>query len=243
MPASSVLIFKFPEQFKMLQFVAVVLVALLGSILANSPFPDFQHRFAEHSLLVEPQLHELRGENNVARLEVTHTIVTKLAKMTVDMRQLSWDTWEYIENHEDVKEECLDWLEGNFHYYNWIGELDIMYAANKMNDYMRNDTTYRFNPRAIFKSRENTRAIYQTVQTLGRNRFMDDLGDTVYELEDQLNYFQNLWESYQDILREEINDLESLKEYIQEEMDYWYEYAMRWHNYTMQSLIENIPAC
>lgn len=218
----------------------MVLVALAGTTLANTPFPDFQERFAEHSQLVEPQLQELRVENNEARLDLIHMIITRTANLTVDMRQLTSDTWERIENDESTNEECLVWLRYDFDFYVWIGELDIMYMADDMDYFMRYDATYRFNPRAFFKNRENSRAIYQTVQTLGRNRFMDNISDTVYELQDELDYFQNLWESYQEVLREELEAIEPFTEFIVEELDYWYEYAIRWHTYFMEMLVDDI---
>lgn len=179
-------------------------------------------------------------ENNEARLDLIHMIITRTANLTVDMRQLTSDTWERIENDESTNEECLVWLRYDFDFYVWIGELDIMYMADDMDYFMRYDATYRFNPRAFFKNRENSRAIYQTVQTLGRNRFMDNISDTVYELQDELDYFQNLWESYQEVLREELEAIEPFTEFIVEELDYWYEYAIRWHTYFMEMLVDDI---
>ncbi|KAL9693476.1 hypothetical protein quinque_012761 [Culex quinquefasciatus] len=218
----------------------VVILALLGTNLANTPFPEFQDHFAEHSQLVEPQLKEFRVENNEVRLELIHTMVTRTANLTLDMRQLTWDTWEYIENHEDTDEECLAYLRYDFDYYVWIGELDIMYMAMDMDFYMRYDADNRFNPRAFFMSRENSRAIYQTVQTLGRNRFVDSITDTVYELQDELDYYRNLWESYQVVLRDELEAMDEFAELVELELDWWYNYAMDWHRAFMGWIVEDI---
>ncbi|XP_065085893.1 uncharacterized protein LOC135707909 [Ochlerotatus camptorhynchus] len=218
----------------------LLLGLLVGSSLAISPFPELQQQFADHSREVEPQLQEFRQENNEVRLDLSHWIVREIGNLTLEMRRITDETWTYIENHEDVNEECLVDLRDLFDYYVWIGELDIMYCAEDMDYYMRYDATYRFNPRIGFMQRENSRAVYQTVQSLGRNQFLDNMGDTTSELHEELDYYRNLWDGYQGLLRDELKAMEPFAEDVQNEMYSWQTYAIDWHHIFMNWAIEDI---
>lgn len=228
------------RRINMLRRQLLLLLTLVVGSLAISPFPELQEEFADHSRDVEPQLKEFRQDNNEVRLDLIHWIIREIGNLTIEMRRITDETWEIIENHEDTDEYCLEDLRYLFDYYVWIGELDIMYCADDMDWYMRYDATYRFNPRVSFMQRENSRAIYQTVQSLGRNQFLDNMGDTVDELHEELDYYRNLWTGYQEVLREEIEAMEPFAEAVQGEMYWWQDYAIDWHKLFMQWAIEDI---
>ncbi|XP_062540369.1 uncharacterized protein LOC134208404 [Armigeres subalbatus] len=218
----------------------LVLSVLVTSCLAFSPFPELQDQFAEHSQYVEPQLQEFRQENEELRFDLINWITRQFGNLTVEMRRLTEETWEIIENHEDVHEECMDDLTSIFALYVYIGELDINYAAEDMDWYMQYDANNRFNPRIRFVQRENSRAIHQTVQSLGRNRFVEDISDTLFELEDELNYYRNLWEGYQLVLDEELEAIDPFAEQVKYEMNWWHNYTIDWHKRFMDWAIEDI---
>ncbi|KAL1378695.1 hypothetical protein pipiens_015418, partial [Culex pipiens pipiens] len=119
----------------MLQSV-LILVAVLGTALAGVTLSEFQERFAEHSYLVEPQLREFRVHNNEVRLELIRTIVLKIANLTLEMRQISSETWKYIENNNSTNDACLVDLRNEFNYYVRLAELDIKLCARDMDYYM-----------------------------------------------------------------------------------------------------------
>lgn len=218
----------------MLQSV-LILAAVLGTALTSVTLPEFQERFAEQSYLVEPQLKEFRIHNNEVRFELIRTIVTKIANLTLEMRQISSESWEYIENNNSTNDACLVDLRNEFNYYVRLAELDIKLCARDMDYYMRYDADNRFNSWAFFKNRENSRAIHQTVHTLGRN-----LEGSLVELQEQFEYFLNLWESFQGVLASELDAMKPFTELVLIELDYWYDYAIRWHNFYMQWVIEDI---
>lgn len=218
----------------------LLLTLLVGSSLAISPFPELQEQFAEHSREVEPQLQKFRQENNEVRLDLIHWIVREIGNLTLEMRRITDETWTHIENHENFTEDCSEDMRDLFDYYVWIGALDIMYCAMDMDYYMWYDWYYRFNPWISFIQRENTRSIYQTVQSLGRNQFLDNMGDTKTELEEELDYYRVLWDGFQVLLQDELKAMEPFSDEVQEEMYWWINYTIDWHTTFMNWAIEDI---
>lgn len=215
----------------------LVLLALVGT---DAAFKQFQDRFAEHSQLVEPELQRLRDENNGLRLQLIHQILPRLANLTVNLRQLTWDTWEHIENHEETTENCLPQLRYMLDLNVLSAEVYVTSLAQEMYWELRDDVRFRFNPSASFMSLENTRATHQTVQTLGRNRFTDEIGATLDELQDELNYHHDLWVDYEEILRQELDAIQPLEKYVIGELDWWYENILEDYTERMEMLIDRI---
>lgn len=222
----------------MLKLVALLLT--VSGFIQASVLEDFQQQFADHSQLVQPEIHAVINENHHARLELIRWILAEIGNLTLDMRTLTDDTWTKIENHELFHEGCRGQVTSFFGVYVTIGEWDIQYCARDMDDLLRKDAASRFTPSVGFINRENTRSTFQTVQTLGRHRFAESLDEVTFELQDELDYFHNLWEGYQPILREEIEDIAALDELVRAEMDWWYDYAIEWHKVFMGSAISNV---
>lgn len=215
----------------------LVLLALVGT---DAAFKQFHDRFAKHSQLVEPELQRLRDENNGLRLQLIHQILPRLANLTVNLRQLTWDTWEHIENHEETTENCLPQLRYMLDLNVLSAEVYVTSLAQEMYWELRDDVRFRFNPSASFMSLENTRATHQTVQTLGRNRFTDEIGATLDELQDELNYHHDLWVDYEEILRQELDAIQPLEKYVIGELDWWYENILEDYTERMDMLIDRI---
>ncbi|KAL9700286.1 hypothetical protein quinque_003727 [Culex quinquefasciatus] len=211
----------------MLKLVALLLT--VSGLIQASVLEDFQQQFADHSQLVQPEIHAVINENHHARLGLIRWILAEIGNLTLDMRTLTDDTWAEIENHELFHEGCRAQITSFFGVYVRIGEWDIQYCARDMDDLLREDAASRFTPSVGFINRENTRSTFQTVQTLGRHRFTESLDEVSFELQDELDYFHNLWEGYQPILREEIEDIAALEELVRAEMAWWYDYAIEWH--------------
>lgn len=213
-----------------------ILLFLIG-ICCSQSIPEleyFSKQFANHSCTVQPKIHNLSEQNADVRLELIHWIVAEIGNLTVEMRRLTNESWSRIEKHELMQnEECRYIMRYLRDYYVWIGELDIMRCAYDMNYYMWHDSVYRFVPRAQFVKRENSRAIHQTMQTLGRNNFVDNRERVVCELEDELVYHENLWSSYRTVLCVEIEFIKPLKMLVQGQMAAWNEYAIYWHSLFM----------
>lgn len=215
----------------------LMLMALVGT---DAAFTRFQERFAEHSQLVEPELERLRGENNELRLQLIHQILPRFGNLTVNLRQLTWDTWEHIENHEKTTESCMPQLRYLLDLNVLSAKVYVTSLAQEMYWELRDDVAFRFNPSASFMSHENTRATHQTVQTLGRNRFTDGDGATLEELQDELNYHHNLWVVYEEILRKELDAIQPLEKYVMGELDWWYENILEDYTERMETLIDRI---
>lgn len=222
----------------MLKLVALLLI--VSGLIQASVLEDFQQQFADHSQLVQPEIHAVINENHHARLGLIRWILAEIGNLTLDMRTLTDDTWAEIENHELFHEGCRAQITSFFGVYVTIGEWDIQYCARDMDDLLREDAASRFTPSVGFINRENTRSTFQTVQTLGRHRFTESLDEVSFELQDELDYFHNLWEGYQPILREEIEDIAALEELVRAEMAWWYDYAIEWHKVFMDSAISNV---
>lgn len=88
--------------------------------------------------------------------------------------------------------------------------------------------------------RESTRATYQTVQTLGRNRFMDNIGNTTEELQDEQDYHQHLWSGNESALEFKLQAVLHLKEDVLELLDWWYVSTIEWQKESIASIIDSI---
>lgn len=218
----------------------LLLTLLVGRSLAVSPFSELQEKFAEHSREVDAQLQLFRQENNRGRLDLIDWIVREIGNLTLEMRRISDETWTYIENHESSNEQCLVNLRDQFEHNAWLGARDIMYCATNMDNFMFYDTYVRFLPWIGFIQRENSRSIHQTIQSLGRNQFLDNMVDTTSELEEQLDYYRNLWDGYQELLRDELKAMEPFVESIHGQMYWCQDFALEWHRRLMKLVVEDI---
>ncbi|KXJ79196.1 hypothetical protein RP20_CCG002079 [Aedes albopictus] len=218
----------------MLRISIFLLVALAASgALASSPIVDFQEQFSELSHGIEFELQEYRAKNSHVRSEVIHRSLDGLGNLTIEMREITADYWAQIEAHEYATPECLELLRPEFDYYVWYASLDIQNMAGYLDRLTREDAWYRFNPVIAYAQRENSRAIYQTVQTLGRNQFLDNMADTVTELQDELAYYQNAWEGFQEWLDQELDNVSVLWYRVEDEIAWWHEFTVRWHHVFM----------
>lgn len=217
----------------MLRITGLLLVSLLCGALATSPIVDFQKQFSDLSHGIEIELQEYRAKNNHIRGEVINRQLDALANLTVEMRDITADYWAQIEAHEYATPECLELLRPDFDWYVWYASLDIQGMASDIDRHVMDDSRYRFNPVVSYAQRENSRAIYQTVQTLGRHQFLDNMLDTVTELQEELEYYQNLWEGFQDWLDQELDNIDVLEYRLEDEIAWWHEFTVRWHHVFM----------
>ncbi|KXJ79195.1 hypothetical protein RP20_CCG002078 [Aedes albopictus] len=218
----------------MLQISIFLLVALVAcGALASSPIVDFQEQFSELSHGIELELQEYRAKNSHVRSEVIHRSLDGLGNLTIEMREITADYWAQIEAHEYATPECLELLRPDFDWYVWYASLDISWLADDLDRATREDALVRFNPVVAYVQRENSRAIYQTVQTLGRNQFLDNMADTMKELQDELEYYQNAWGGFQERLDQELDKVSELWYRVEDEIAWWHEFTVRWHHVFM----------
>lgn len=206
----------------------------------SSVLMDFQDRFVQHSQLVQPEIHAFSHRNDQARLQLIEWIVRAIGNLTIDMRHITNDAWAAIEANELLNDDCRQDVQDSFDFYVYLGAVDIMYCAFDMDYYMWYDATYRFRPQVRSTNRKNTRALSQTVQTLGEFRFVDHLDDVVDKLEEELSCYEAHWDEYQEILSREIEAIEPLEELVHSEMDWWYNYAIYWHLALMEAAVIDV---
>ncbi|KXJ79194.1 hypothetical protein RP20_CCG002077 [Aedes albopictus] len=222
----------------MLRIAVLLLASFSYGALASSSIVDFQEQFSEHSHGVEFELQEYRAKNSHVRSEVIHRILDGVGNLTVEMRDITADYWAQIEAHQYATPECLERLRPDFDYYVRFASLDIRAMAAEMDALMMDDARYRFNPVASYAQQENSRAIYQTVQTLGRNQFLDNMDDTVHELQDELEYHREVWNTFQGMLSDHLDGIVYLTELVEERIEYWYDFTVSWHHTFMGHLLK-----
>lgn len=218
----------------MLRIAVLLLASFSYGALASSPIVDFQEQFSEHSHGVEFELQEYRANNSHVRNEVIHRILDGVSNLTVEMRDITADYWAQIQAHQYATPECLERLRPEFDYYVWFASLDIRAMATELDALILNDARYRFNPVASYAQRENSRAIRQTVHTLARNQFLDNMDDIVTKLQDELEYHREVWNLHQDMLNDHLASIVYLTELVEERIEYWYDYTVSWHHVFMK---------
>lgn len=221
----------------MLRITDLVLISLFCGALASPSIVDFQEQFSDLSRGFKFVLQEYRVKNGHLRSEVSHRILDALGNLTVEMRDITADYWAQIVAHEYATPECLELIGPDFDYYVVFGAYDIQVMASEMDRFMREDAYYRFNPVISYAQRENNRAVYQTVQTLGRNQFLANMVDTMYELQEELEYYQNVRGTFQEMLDKELERVDALRYRVEENVEWWHDFTVRWHHIFMGNLL------
>lgn len=191
---------------KILCVSVVILVLATRSILADEDYSfleRFQANFSAISSEVESDLQGKREFNGLLIREFNREILMEFGIMIPRMRSSHDEFLQYVESRDAVDEECRDYVLFLAELYMWFQQYDIQDCAFLTYVQLREDSLYRFLPYEHEFARENSRATYQVVQTLGRNR-VTDVDAIQYELQDELDYYLGLREFYRKLLNEEL---------------------------------------
>ncbi|EDS31601.1 conserved hypothetical protein [Culex quinquefasciatus] len=189
------------------KWLAIALVATLVPSWASAQFgflEEFNNQLAEYSNETEPVLQHLREWNTALIREFNRELLLQFGRMIPTFRENDAAFLELVQNYEGISEECRDevlmlralyllfqtWDIQGCAYYAWYG--------------VDQDSNGRFWPFHNPFARENSRAAYQVVQTLGRSSLLDHEADLRYELEQELEYYRNMRDGQTDVLWDEI---------------------------------------
>uniref|UniRef100_A0A182WQT6 Uncharacterized protein n=1 Tax=Anopheles minimus TaxID=112268 RepID=A0A182WQT6_9DIPT len=174
----------------------------VGTALANF-LVDYNGNFSELARDVEFELQQLRQFNGDLIREFNRELLLEFASMIPRMRQASEELEMYIENRDDVDDECREYTLFLFELYRTFQEFDIQDCAAYAHADLRNDALYRFLPVERSYAHENYRSISQTVITLARNNVLET-AEVQAELQEEWEYFSTLRDSYRTLLQEEL---------------------------------------
>lgn len=189
------------------KWLAIALVATLVPSWASAQFgflEEFNNQLAEYSNETEPVLQHLREWNTALIREFNRELLLQFGRMIPTFRENDAAFLELVQNYEGISEECRDevlmlrvlyllfqtWDIQGCAYYAWYG--------------VDQDSNGRFWPFHNPFARENSRAAYQVVQTLGRSSLLDHEAHLRYELEQELEYYRNMRDGQTDVLWDEI---------------------------------------
>lgn len=191
---------------KYLLFTIVILVLATRSTFANEDYSfleRFQANFSAISNEVEFEVQQKREFNGLLIREFNREILMEFGIMIPRMRLAHNEFVQYVKNRDAVDDECRDYVLFLADLYMLFQEWDIQGCAFLTHDQLREDSLYRFLPYEHEFSRENSRATFQVIQTLGRNR-VTDVDAVESELQDELDYFLGLREFYEQLLNDEL---------------------------------------
>lgn len=208
-------------------------MALIYGALGTSSIVDFQDQFAQLSEDFEPRLRDFRTENNQVRIEVIHRMLNGLAKLTVEVRDITRDHWAAIEAHDLATPECLELIRTDFDYYVQLVELDIKAMALEMDYYVRGDAVERFNRDARMSERFNSELISRSIRILGEIQFFPRMDDTVEELSDELGRSRVLQGSRDEQLKSEISRVSYLEDRAESSIAWWYDFTVMFYRVVM----------
>lgn len=211
----------------MVNKILLLAAICLGAASANDDYgflQVFNSNFSSLSSEVEFELQGKREFNGLLIREFNREILNEFGEIVPRMRGAHYDFLQYVQNFDGASEECRDYVFFLADLYRYFQEWDIQDCAYLTYMQLRADALYRFIPVEQEYARENTRSLFQVVQTLGRNDIFD-VEAIRYELQDELDYYTNLREYYRQRLNEElakhgedahetINMLESCRYYI-----------------------------
>uniref|UniRef100_A0A182SGV8 Uncharacterized protein n=1 Tax=Anopheles maculatus TaxID=74869 RepID=A0A182SGV8_9DIPT len=182
---------------------ALLLLTSYASTASANFLVDYHGNFSELAREVEFELQQMREFNGELIREFNRELLLEFGSMIPRMRQASQELEMYIQNRDDVEDECREYTVFLFELYRTFQEFDIQDCAYYAFNDLRNDALYRFIPMERSYSKENYRSISQTVITLGRNNVLEP-EEVQAELQEELEYFTVLRDSYRTLLEEEL---------------------------------------
>lgn len=212
---------------------AVLLLCLICS--TTSSLPQIQEQFSKLSRDGERQLKNYRAVNSLHRRQITHRILNALGNLTVEVRGLTAHYWAQIEAHHLATGECLELIRPHFKHYAAYAQQDIQAMAQDLERYVAEDAVHRFYPVAAEAQQENSGVIHRPLQTMAKK-----LTDTVCELNKELGFVQEWWKKLHGRLKQEIDGSADLGRRVDDSMERWYEFIMKWHHYFMGMQLERV---
>uniref|UniRef100_A0A182PYZ7 Uncharacterized protein n=1 Tax=Anopheles epiroticus TaxID=199890 RepID=A0A182PYZ7_9DIPT len=186
----------------LLPIALVLLSGCIGTARANF-LVEYNGNFSELAREVEFELQQMRQFNGELIREFNRELLLEFASMVPRMRQASNDLQLYIQNRDNVDDECREYTQFLFELYRIFQEYDIQDCAYYAFADLQADALYRFLPVERSYAKENHRSISQTVITLGRTNVLNT-EEVVAELQEEWEYFSVLRGSYRELLEEEL---------------------------------------
>lgn len=223
---------------------AVAVLGLLTTGITANEYElleRFNNAFANYTGETELVLQNLRHWNSELIKEFNRELLLEMGRLVPTMRANDAEFLANITAFEGVSEECRyevymlrelflifqNWDIQDCAYFAWYG--------------LNQDSTGRFWPYHNPFARENSRASFQVIQTLGRRR-IDDVEGLEDELEEELEYYRNLRDGQTDILWDEISAHADAAYKIYRELDdcrIWSEYMQGSDHTYIMSYLEN----
>lgn len=223
--------------------VAVLLIGagIASASLDYSFLERFQANFSSLSNEVEFELQQKREFNGLLIREFNREILLEFGKMIPRMRLAHHEFIQYVENRDAVDDDCRAYVLYLADLYMQFQQYDIQDCGYLTYMQLNEDALYRFMPYEHEFARENTRATFQVIQTIGRNRITDVAGIEA-ELVDELNYYIGLREFYTELLAAELakhgEDAHVTINMLEMCIDYAYFWQDDDHDY-MRTYLEN----
>lgn len=220
-----------------------VLGLLAGATRANeySFLEQFNNAFANYTTETGLVLQNLRHWNSELIEEFQRELLLEFGRLVPTMRENDAEFLQYISEFEDVSEECRYEVyllrELFLQFQNW----DIQDCAYFAWYGLSQDSNGRFWPYHNPFAKENSRASFQVIQTLGRRRIYDVEG-LEDELEEELDYYRNMRDGQTEVLWEEIAAHADAADKIYRELDYcriWTENMQESDHSYIRSYLEN----
>lgn len=184
---------------------AVFLIAtgIVSASIDYSFLERFHVNFTTLSNEVEFELQQKREFNGLLIREFNREILLEFGIMIPRMRLAHNEFIQYVMNRDAVDDECRTYVLFLADLYMFFQQYDIQDCAYLTHMQLRDDALNRFLPYEHEFSRENSRATFQVIQTLGRNR-ITDVDAIEFELNDELNYYMGLRQYYTELLEAEL---------------------------------------
>lgn len=183
--------------------VAFFLVLFVPAVFGNF-LEDFHGKFSDISQATEAELVYLRNYNGALIKEFNRELLLQFGRMVPAMRAADVEFVQAMADYENVSEECLEYLLEVRDFLVRMQNDDIRSCAEWSWRALKEDSLGRFFPYHNSFARDNLAAVSQVMETLGRNRLVQDPERVRVELEGELEYYENLNGGQVELLWKEI---------------------------------------
>ncbi|KAL9693090.1 hypothetical protein quinque_012375 [Culex quinquefasciatus] len=163
------------------------------------PFSQRDAAFLESIMAIGDIDEECRAERSSTR-----ELLLQFGRMVPAMRAADVEFVQVMNDYENVSEECLEYLLEVRDFLVRMQNDDIRSCAEWSWRALKEDSLGRFFPYHNSFARDNLAAVSQVMETLGRNRLVQDPERVRVELEGELEYYENLNGGQVELLWKEI---------------------------------------